>query len=122
MSRVIHFEFSGENPEQLAQFYRSVFDWKIANWGGPVHYWLISTGKEGESGIDGAIKQQDAAGQRTVVTVDVASVDETLKRISLAGGRVLTPKEAIPGIGFHAYATDPEGTIFGILEQNETAA
>ena len=44
MNRVVHFEFDVENPERAIKFYTEVFNWKISNWGGPINYWLISTG------------------------------------------------------------------------------
>ena len=54
MPRVIHFEFAADNPERAAKFYREVFGWESAKWGGPMDYWLVKTGSDGP-GIDGGI-------------------------------------------------------------------
>lgn len=58
MTRVIHFEIASDNPERAAKFYKEVFDWKIEKWEGPVDYWLVTTGKENEPGINGAIMER----------------------------------------------------------------
>lgn len=120
MSRVIHFEFSADNPEKSVLFYQSVFGWNIKKWDESVDYWLVSTGDEDTPGINGAIKHRITKDQPTVVTIDVHSIDEILSRITKEGGTVLMEKIAIPGIGFSAYAKDPEGNIFGIMEREET--
>lgn len=52
MGRVMHFEIQAEKPERAIQFYTGVFGWKITRWGGD-EYWLITTGRKEEPGIDG---------------------------------------------------------------------
>jgi len=120
MPRVVHFEINADQPERAVKFYSSVFGWKIDNWGGPVPYRLITTGPDGEPGINGAIK--DRSGKVTTVnTVSVPSVDEYLKKAASAGGKALTPKMVIPGIGYHAYCEDTEGNVFGIMQDDPSA-
>jgi len=58
MPRVVHFEFYVDDPERAVKFYQEVFGWKITKWEGPVDYWLVTTGEEGEPGIDGAIARR----------------------------------------------------------------
>jgi len=117
MPRVIHFEIPSGDPGQLAEFYRRMFGWEITNWGGPVEYWLISTGPEGEPGINGAIARRDVReGTRNTI-----SVTSALKRVVEIGGKALGPTMAVPGVGFHALCQDPEGNIFGIMELDPSA-
>lgn len=54
-------------------------------------------------------------------TIHVASVDEYLKKIEGAGGKVALPKMAIPGLAWLAYGIDPDGNIFGIYEDDKNA-
>ncbi len=115
MSRVIHFEINADNPERAVKFYSTVFGWKIEKWSDGQPYWLATTGAEGEMGINGAIKPRDDK-QTTVNTIGVASVDESLRAIEKAGGKVVQPKMPIPGIGEFAYCQDTEGNVFGILK------
>jgi predicted enzyme related to lactoylglutathione lyase len=56
-----------------------------------------------------------------LVTAEVASVDEVLRRITAAGGSIVVPKQAIPGIGWQAHFRDPEGNVIGILEYDQNA-
>ena len=120
MSRVIHFEIPAADPERLAEFYRRTFGWEITNWGGPVEYWLIATGPEGEPGISGAIARRDVR-EGTRNTISVASADEALGKVVAAGGKALSPKMAVPGVGYHALCQDPEGNVFGIMEMDPEA-
>lgn len=122
MPRVVHFEFSAQDPERASGFYQAVFGWRVQKWDGPNEYWLVSTGATDQPGIDGGIMrvQEDMPG--TVNTIDVASVDETLEKIVQEGGQVTHPKMAVPGIGWLAYCIDTEGNMFGIMQGDPSAA
>ncbi len=39
-----------------------------------------------------------------------------------AGGTVVAPKMAVPGVGWTAYFADPEGNAFGVMEFDPAAA
>lgn len=120
MPRVVHFEIDAENPENAKKFYESVFGWKIERWGGPMDYWLISTGESPEPGIDGALKRKDEQSP-PINTIGVPSVDDFLKKIEKNGGSILAPKSAIPGIGWFAMFKDPEGNVLGIMQDDKNA-
>jgi predicted enzyme related to lactoylglutathione lyase len=121
MPRVIHFEIPADDPERAGRFYRKVFDWKIEKWGGPVDYWLVTTGEDKELGINGAIMSKSGHVIVTTNTVDVASFEDAVKRIKAAGGKVLMPKTAVPGVGYMTYCKDTEGNVFGIMQNDLNA-
>ena len=58
MSRVIHFEISADDPDRAVIFYGNVFSWKIEKWD-PFEYWTVTTGKDDEPGINGAVMPKD---------------------------------------------------------------
>ncbi|WKY44622.1 VOC family protein [Eubacteriaceae bacterium ES2] len=116
MSSIIHFELCADQPERAVKFYQEVFDWQISNFGGPEDYWLVTTHKENEPGINGAIKKRDQPTETTINTIEVASFDEFAKKIEAAGGTLLMPKQIIPGVGYFAYFKDTEGNLFGMME------
>ena len=120
MPRVIHFEINADNPERAVKFYSKVFGWKIEKWPGGPDYWLAGTGAEGEPGINGAILPRTGK-LTTVNTISVASVDEAVKDIERAGGKMLQPKMPIPGIGYFAYCQDTEGNVFGVMQSDPSA-
>lgn len=118
--RVTHFEINVKDPEKSAQFYSDAFGWKVSRWDGPVPYWLVSTGDG--IGIDGAITMsQTAEWPKVVNTIRVAAVDETAKLITNNGGKLLTERITVPGVGYLYYAADTEGTTFGIMQMDPTA-
>jgi predicted enzyme related to lactoylglutathione lyase len=121
MGRVIHFEISADDPENLGKFYEQAFGWTVQKWGGPVEYWLVGTGAEGEPGIDGAIMPRDESLPQTVNTIDVASAEAAVEKVKTSGGTVLRDVQTVPGVGYFAYCTDPEGNIFGVMQSDENA-
>ena len=120
MPRVIHFEINVDDPERAVRFYKKVFGWKIKKWEGPVDYWLVTTGEASQPGIDGAIMRRMNKGT-TYNTIDVPSVDEFMRKIVKAGGKVVSEKTAIPGVGYFAYCADTEGNVFGIMQEDPSA-
>jgi predicted enzyme related to lactoylglutathione lyase len=122
MPRVIHFEIPADRPERAAKFYGDVFGWQFHKWDGPMEYWLVSTGEEGQPGINGGLMRRSADAPAVVNTIDVPSVDDYVAKIEQSGGKVVAPKIAIPGIGYMAYAVDPDGNSFGIMQNDPSAA
>lgn len=121
MNRPIHFEMHSSNPEKTIAFFKEVFGWQTQKWDGPMEYWLVTTGKEGEPGISGGFLRSRDGQPRTVNTVDVASVEKTSEAVVKAGGQVVVPTMAIPGVGWLAYAVDPTGNLIGYMEHDENA-
>jgi uncharacterized protein len=123
MNRVTHFEIYTADPKALQPFYEQVFGWKFNKFeGGPIEYWLINTGDEKGPGINGGITlPREGQSPGTLNTVAVESLGETIKKIEQRGGKICVPKMAIPKIGWLAYAEDPQGNVFGIMEPDEEA-
>jgi predicted enzyme related to lactoylglutathione lyase len=121
MGRVIHFEIAADEPEKIVSFYKSVFEWTIEKWEGPMEYWLVTTGNPEEPGIDGGIGRRSEEWDKVVNTIGVKSVDEYVEKIINFGGKVLRPKSVIPGVGYLAYCMDPDGNPFGIMQEDPSA-
>lgn len=114
MSKVIHFEIPADDPDRVIKFYKDVFGWEIQKWEYG-DYWLVSTGPEEESGINGAIMPRETDNQiRDTISVD--SYDEFAKNIEAKGGKMLTDKYSIPGMGYTGLFQDTEGNVMGIIE------
>ena len=121
MPRVIHFEIDAAKPERLVTFYEKIFGWRIEKWEGPNEYWLITTGKEDQPGINGGLSKRTESQPATVNTIDVPSIDEFAKKVEKNGGKIVVPKHAIPGVGYIAYIKDPEGNMFGMMQDDPSA-
>ena len=129
MSRVVHFEIHATNPEALVSFYTSLFGWMIQKWGGPMDYYLITTGPAEKPGINGGLMRRrgDAPAPAQpvssfVCTVDVASAKASLEKAVELGGTIALPIMPVPGIGWLCYAKDPDGNIFGMMQNDPAAA
>ncbi len=129
MPRIIHFEIHADTPERAVKFYQELFGWEFTKWEGPMPYWLIKTGPDGQPGINGGLlprRGATPAGELPVIayvcTVDVSALDDYLKKAQARGGVVAVPKMAIPGIGWLAYCKDTEGNIFGMMQTDPKAA
>jgi predicted enzyme related to lactoylglutathione lyase len=119
MPRVIHFEIPADEPDRAVAFYQNVFGWTIKK-EGPIEYWLATTGPDDKPGINGAIMRR-AERTTTCNTIDVPSVDEFVKKIQNAGGKAVTSKAVIPGVGYFAYCADTEGNVFAIMQEDPNA-
>jgi hypothetical protein len=121
MPRPIHFEIPAESPEKIIAFYQTVFGWTVQKWDGPMPYWMVTTGPEGEPGINGGILPKRDPRQPCVNTVGVANVDEAVATAVANGGVVAVPKMAVPGVGWLAYVNDPEGNMIGMMQSDPNA-
>jgi predicted enzyme related to lactoylglutathione lyase len=123
MPRVVHFEIGLDDAERALSFYREVFGWQARKWEGPEDYWLLDTGDEGP-GINGGLyrRHEGMRFNAHVNTIDVPSVEDYLARVESAGGKAVTKKITLPGVGYLAYCEDTEGNTFGIMQADSTAA
>ena len=116
MYRPVHFEILADNPEKISIFYRSVLGWKVEPWSGQGSpYWLVTTGPDDVPGINGGIMHRDFP-QPVIHTIEVESLSDCLKKVESAGGKLVNGPNEIPGVGTHAYCSDPEGNLFGLLQ------
>ena len=114
MPKVVHFEITADNPERAVKFYTQAFGWKIEKWAGGPDYWMMEGDKK-EMGIGGAIMKRDGL-TGVVDYIGVPSVEEAVKKIKAAGGKILVPKTEIPKIGYFAHFKDSEGNMLGVFE------
>ena len=123
MNRVTHSEIYTDDPRKVRPFYQNVFGWKFQKFeDGPIEYWLVTTGDDKEPGINGGMTQpREGQNPGTINTVAVESLGKTIKKIEQRGGRICVPKMAIPKVGWLAYAEDPAGNVFSIIEPDTKA-
>ncbi len=121
MNRVVHFEFASSDPDKAAAFYADVFGWEIQKWEGPQDYWLVNSRSLGEIGIDGGLMRSQDGSTQTIVTMDVDSIEDAIKKVEAAGGSLAMAKVSIPGVGYQAYCIDPDGRVFGLHQRDESA-
>jgi predicted enzyme related to lactoylglutathione lyase len=128
MPRVIHFEIHATHPQQSMDFYTALLGWTFSKWG-PMDYWLIETGPEGEMGINGALQPRQGppptetqAVNAFVCTAQVTGLDALVTKAVSMGGALALPKMPVTGMGWVAYIKDPDGNLLGMIELDEKAA
>jgi len=122
MARPVHFDISVDDPDAAMDFYLKAFGWKFEKWEGPMEYWMVTTGDDGEPGINGGLGRASEDSLPDALTLSVESLDDMIKKVESAGGRIVAPKMAVQGVGWLAYFADPSGNVFGMMEADESAA
>jgi uncharacterized protein len=123
MGRVIHFEIHADDPDRAQRFYTEVFGWNAQSYGGPMDYRLLTTGPDGDLGINGAILRRQGPAPEAAVpvsgyvcTIQVDSIEETERAVPAAGGEQVLERMEVPDVDQLAYFRDTEGNVFGALE------
>ena len=122
MSKVVHFEIPADDLTRAKEFYGAVFDWQLQDIEG-MEYTTVTTVPVDEQqmptepgAINGGLVPRSDDVAVPVLTVDVDSIDETLKTVEAAGGAVVRSRTELPGMGAYAYLRDPEGNVVGLWE------
>lgn len=126
MDKVVHFEIPADDLNRAKQFYSSIFGWQLEDWPMPDGSVYVgartveadeATKMPREAGaINGGLMQRSADAPAPVLAMDVSSIDEYLKKVEAAGGKVVRPKVQIGDMGYYAYVADTEGNVIGLWE------
>lgn len=116
----MHFEIPCDNPEKTIHFFEDAFGWSFQQFG-TEEYWMVITGDEKDPGINGGLMKKKDPKQPIANSIDVVDLDAAVVKVEKAGGKIVVPKMAIPGVGWLAYFTDPDGNIHGLYQNDPTA-
>lgn len=126
---VAHFEIYADDPDNLQQFYTSLFDWKVEPMPG-MDYRLIKSVETSDQGmptqpggINGGLLKRPAGydGNAWVNYVNVESLEASVTRARSLGAKVTKDKSAVPGMGWFAMLIDPQGNHFALWQTDSTA-
>ncbi len=125
MNPVVHFEMPYDDRKRMARFYESAFGWQTQMLGEDMgNYVLATTTETDESGpkrpgaINGGFypKRPDWPAQFPSIVIAVENVEESIKKVRAAGGKVLGEPMLIPGVGHYVSFTDTEGNRVTMLQ------
>ena len=126
MDKVVHFEISFDDLERAKNFYGSVFGWDIMDWempGGIVYTGIRTVDVDEKTympkepgAINGGFAKRSAETPSPVITINVDSIDEAVKKIEARGGKMVGEKGEVPDMGDYAYFKDSEGNVMGLWE------
>jgi predicted enzyme related to lactoylglutathione lyase len=125
MAKVVHFEIPFDNKERAMKFYAESFEWKLDDM--PQMNYVMAQSVDvdekhmpKETGaINGGLFPRAKEAPNPTIYVDVKSVDDAIRKVQAAGGRVITPNTAIPGMGAFARVADTEGNVIGIYQSSQ---
>ncbi|MBW8012195.1 MAG: VOC family protein [Chloroflexi bacterium] len=108
---IVHVEIPGNNPSETGKFYADLFGWKTEEVPG-MDYISFETGEGAGGGfpkVDDQIKIGDV-----IVYVSTDDIEASLKKAESLGGKTMLPKTEIPGMGWFAWFTDPDGNTLAL--------
>jgi len=126
---VSHFEIYADNPEALTRFYTQLFDWDVQHLA-EMDYRLVKavdTGADNRPTTPGAInggiaKRPEGYGVNGSVNyVMVDSIETYVDKALKLGASLTKGKTAVPGMGWFAMFTDPEGNHFAVFKNDDSA-
>ena len=108
-----HWELMVGDVAEAKRFYGAVFGWQFEE-SKVTGYTSISTGE----GVAGGMIAKPPTAPTSALNVyfQVEDVTQTLRAVVEAGGVVVVPKTAIPGVGWFAMFLDPDQIPVGIVE------
>ena len=122
MDKIVHFEIPFDDKKRAMKFYSDVFGWKLTDMA-EMSYVMAETVAVDDKqmpkepgAINGGLFQRPKEAPHPVIYAGVESVEQAIKKVQAAGGKVVTPKTPIPGMGAFARVIDPEGNVIGLFE------
>lgn len=122
MDKVVHFEIPFENKQRAMNFYTQSFGWQLTDMP-EMQYVLARTVDVDErqmpkepGAINGGLFERPKEAPSPTIYVGVDSVEAAIKKVQTAGGKIVTARTPIPGMGAYARVTDTEGNIIGLFE------
>src|SRR4029434_1696064 len=124
MNPVVHFEMPYENRERMAKVYGAAFGWQNQMLGEEMGHYVVGTttethapGHKTPGAINGGFfqKRPDWPGQYPSVVIAVDNIQDAIRKVTDAGGKVLGEPMEIPGVGQYVAFTDTEGKRVSML-------
>lgn len=124
MDKVVHFEIPYDDKGRASKFYSEIFGWKLLDIP-EMNYTIIHAAQVDKNNmvtekgaINGGLFQRNDDAKQPIVVIGVQSIDETIKKVISAGGKLVTPKQSIPN-GSYARVADCEGNVIGIADESK---
>jgi uncharacterized protein len=121
-NKVVMFEIPASDFKKAKEFYEAVFDWKVELCGDEGAMARTTAADKDfnpiePGGINGGFYKRKSKADQPSCSVETVAIEETLKAIEKAGGKVITPKHPIDGWGFMADFADPDGNVLSLWEK-----
>jgi predicted enzyme related to lactoylglutathione lyase len=114
---VVHIEFSAQDLESAAKFYSDLFGWKVSQMP-EMNYATFET----ENGLGGGLNPlgENYPAGTVIVYVSTDDIGASLTKAESLGGKIVTPRTEIPGMGWFGLFSDPTGNLVGLFTSPES--
>jgi uncharacterized protein len=122
MDKVMHFEIPTDDLPRAKEFYGSTFGWQLNDVEGMDYTSVVTSPVDDQQmptepgAINGGMTKRGPDTPSPIITVNVDSIDNALKKVESAGGSTVLSRQEIPGMGAYAYFKDSEGNVLGLWE------
>lgn len=130
MNPVVHFEMPAVDRQRMADFYSKTFGWRTQVLGEEMGGYVLATTVESDpqtgrpttpGSINGGFYQKtdDPLSHAPSVVIGVENLDEHMKKVVAAGGKIIGEPMPIPGVGLWVSFYDTEGNRVSMLQPSE---
>lgn len=127
MNPVVHFEMPAQNTKRMQNFYAKAFGWKMKNMGEKYENYVVA--QTTEIGKDhfplkpgringGFYRKANNSVKCPSVVIAVDDINEHIRIVKKAGGKVLGKPSDIPNVGIFVSFVDTEGNIVSMIQPN----
>jgi len=114
---IVHIELSAKDHKEAGKFYSSVFGWELREFP-EMNYTTFSSGEDAVGGGFSPVSEEYPTGT-VMVYINTDNLEATIKKIEANGGKLVTGKYEIPGVGHMATFNDPTGNLVALLQPVE---
>jgi len=111
--RVVHVEIPTKDPQASAKFFTDAFGWELQHLTEPVPY---TTGRTGNIGVGLPQMGDNLHPGQVVIYIESEDIEADLKKVESLGGKTIMPKDEVPGMGWLAMFTDPDGNTLAFWQ------
>ncbi len=112
--KICYIEIPARDIDVSAAFYTASFGWKVRVRGDGQRAFDDTTGQVSGAWVVNRPPSREP-GMLPYIMVD--DVDATVRKLTAAGGRLVTPKTAISPTDFFATFLDPAGNLLGLYQE-----
>jgi predicted enzyme related to lactoylglutathione lyase len=127
MNPVVHFEMPAVDRQRMADFYSKIFGWQTQVLGEEMGGYVLATTVESDpatgrptkpGSINGGFYQkvEDPTMNMPSVVIGVENLDDHMKKVMEAGGKIIGEPHMIPGVGMWVSFYDTEGNRVSMLQ------
>ena len=125
MNPVVHFELPYIDGKRAANFYNTVFGWKMQELGAESGNYILAVTAETDAkpgfpagSINGGLYpvKPDWPAQYPSIVIGVEDIDDAVGKINNHGGQVLGEPIEIPGFGIYVSFLDTEGNRNSVIQ------